>query len=63
MNAINSFVQAQISVFGHSTEESTGIIQTEGDMNILFTNSVCKYISNKIYQKYFIEEIDADQRY
>jgi hypothetical protein len=32
----------QISVFDQSTEVSTGIIQTEGDINILFT-----HISNK----------------
>jgi hypothetical protein len=63
MNSLKNFAQPQISVFGNSTEDSTGIIQTEVGIHILLTNSVCKHISNKIYQKYFIEEIDADQRY
>jgi hypothetical protein len=31
-----TLAQQQISVFGHSTELSTGITQTEGDINILF---------------------------
>lgn len=63
MNSIINFAQPQISVFGYSTEESTVIIQTDGDTNVLFTNSVCKPISNQIYQKCFREEIDADQRH
>ena len=33
------FAQPQISDFLHSTEVSTGIIQTEGDINILLTRS------------------------
>jgi len=31
--------QHKISVFDHKTEVSTVIIQTEGDINILFTHS------------------------
>jgi hypothetical protein len=34
-----TLAQPQISVFGHSTELSTGITQTEGDINILFIQS------------------------
>jgi len=30
--------QFQISVFGHSTEKSNGMIQTEGNVNILCTH-------------------------
>jgi len=32
-------VQPEISVYGHLTEVSTGFIQKEGDINILFTHS------------------------
>jgi len=31
-------VQSKISVVGHSTEESAGIIQTEGDTNFFLNN-------------------------
>jgi hypothetical protein len=34
MNGIKPLAQAQVSLFGHSTEVSSGIIQTEGDINI-----------------------------
>jgi hypothetical protein len=34
-----TLVQPQIPVFDHSIEMSTGIIQPESDINILFTHS------------------------
>jgi hypothetical protein len=34
MKSIKPLAQAQVSVFGHSTEVLSGIIQTEGDINI-----------------------------
>jgi len=43
---------------GHSIEISTGIILTEGDINILFN-----IFPVKIYQNYFRQEIDAGQFY
>ena len=39
MKSIKIFGSAPDFGFGHSTELSTGIIQTEGDTNILFTHS------------------------
>jgi len=35
----------------------------DGDINILFTHSSCKPISNKNLSKLFREEVDADQCY
>jgi len=34
MKSINSLAQALVSVFGHSTKVSSGIIQMEGDINM-----------------------------
>jgi len=39
MNSIKIFGPAPDFGFGHTTEVSTHIIQTEGDMNILFRHS------------------------
>jgi hypothetical protein len=61
MNSIKKLVaQPQISVFGHSTEVSPGIIRTKGDTNILFTNLFANLFPIKNYQNYFREETDAD---
>lgn len=42
-----NLAQAQISVFVHSTEISTGIIQTEGHINIISQFRVCKDSSKR----------------
>jgi hypothetical protein len=46
-------VQAQISVFVHSTEISSGIIRTECHMNIIHTFESVKPISNGNLSKLF----------
>jgi len=46
--------QLQISVLGHSTEVPTGIIQKEGDINMLFTHS-CLYAYFQLKPKVFQE--------
>ena len=34
MNSINPLAQDHVSVFGHSTQVSSGVTQTEGDADI-----------------------------
>lgn len=46
-----------VSLYGHSTEVSIGIMQREGDINILVTHSS----PNENISQLFQEEIDADQ--
>jgi hypothetical protein len=48
--------------FGHSTETSTGIIQTEDDVNnFIHTYKFVNLFPTKIYQNYFREETDNNQ--
>jgi hypothetical protein len=54
MNSIKkSLEQPQISGFGLSAEVQIGIIQRDGDINILFTHRVCKHIFNNGLSKLF----------
>jgi len=62
MKGIEAFDPAPNLTFGHSTDVSTVIIQTEGDINILYAHIPdCKAISNKYISNYSRKEIEADQ--
>jgi hypothetical protein len=49
MNSIKLLAQAQVSVFGHSTDVSSGIIQMEGDKHLIHTFEFVKLFPIKIY--------------
>ena len=63
MAAYKTRGQAPNFGFGHSNKVSTGIIQTEGDINIFFqTFEFVKLFTVEICQNYFREEINVDRR-
>jgi hypothetical protein len=61
MNSIKHLTQPQVSVFGHSAELSSGVIQTEDDKLFIHTFKFVKLFPIKIYLNYFRKKIYAHQ--
>jgi len=62
MKSIKAFGPAPNISFGHSTEVSAGIIQTESNINfVIYTIEFVNLFPIKMHRNYFRKKIDADQ--